>query len=153
MILDLQMASSATDIPPQAQFAVWATAALQSPVGDEELTVRVVDEAEIQDLNRTYRGKDKPTNVLSFPADLPDDVELHLLGDLIICAGVVAQEAKAQGKAIQAHWAHMVIHGTLHLQGYDHIDPDDAEIMEQLEIDILARQGVANPYWIDDTQT
>lgn len=145
MNLDLQLAC-AQATPDHAQFLTWAKAALVAPKGDEELTIRIVDSAESQALNKHYRGKDKPTNVLSFPADLPDEVELNLLGDMIICAPVVAAEAEQQDKAVLAHWAHMVVHGTLHLQGYDHIEPGEAETMERLEIDILARQGIANPY-------
>jgi probable rRNA maturation factor len=113
---------------------------------EAQLTIRITDEAEIQELNRTYRHKDKPTNVLSFPFEAPPGVEIPLLGDIIICAAVVAREAGEQGKPLQAHWAHMVIHGTLHLLGYDHIDETEAEQMEGLEITLLAGLGYANPY-------
>ena len=145
MILDLQVAVAA-DLPSEQQFSTWATAALVAAAGDEELTIRVVGAEESQALNRDYRGKDKPTNVLSFPADLPDEIDVNLLGDMIICAPVVAKEAQEQGKTEHDHWAHMVVHGTLHLQGYDHIDDQEAEQMELLEAEILAGLGIANPY-------
>ncbi|BFM08480.1 rRNA maturation RNase YbeY [Halioxenophilus aromaticivorans] len=148
MHLDFQVAIEAIEasLPSEEEFLRWVKAALVRAKGDEELTIRVVGAAESQTLNRDYRGKDKPTNVLSFEADLPDEIEVNLLGDMIICAPVVAQEATEQGKSEQHHWAHMVVHGTLHLQGYDHIEDSDAEVMERLEIEILARLGIANPY-------
>jgi probable rRNA maturation factor len=108
--------------------------------------VRIVGPEEIRALNRDYRGKDKPTNVLSFPADIPDHIDLPLLGDLIVCADVVRNEAAEQHKSTQDHWAHMVIHGTLHLLGFDHIDDDEAQEMELLEISILQQLGIDNPY-------
>lgn len=114
--------------------------------GNEDMTIRVVDSNESQQLNHQYRGKDKPTNVLSFPSDLPEEIGINLLGDLVICAPVVAEEAKQQSKPLLAHWAHMVIHGTLHLQGYDHIEDDQAEAMEALEIKLLQGLNFANPY-------
>jgi probable rRNA maturation factor len=101
------------------------------------VTVRLVDEAESRELNHTYRGKDKPTNVLSFPFEAPPGLELPLLGDLVICRQVVEAEAVEQGKPLMAHWAHMVVHGSLHLLGYDHIEDEEAEEMEQLERDIM----------------
>lgn len=143
--LDLQIASEAEDIPTAEDFQRWVNAALVDHDG-AELTVRVVDEAEITELNRTYRNKDKPTNVLSFPFEAPAGVELPLLGDIVICAKVVRDEALEQKKPLQAHWAHMVVHGCLHLLGYDHIEEADAELMEGLEISLLAALGYANPY-------
>ncbi len=111
-----------------------------------ELTIRIVDEPEISELNQNYRHKSGSTNVLSFPADIPAIIDSPLLGDLVICATVVAREAEQQHKSLPAHWAHMVVHGTLHLLGYDHIEDGDAEQMEALEVHILAALNIANPY-------
>ena len=152
--VDLQIATEEEDQPPPAKLQQWVASALAyaQPANSEstavtpELTIRIVDEAEITALNRNYRNKDQATNVLSFPADLPDYIDLPLLGDLVICPAVVKREAEQQHKAIQDHWAHMVIHGTLHLLGYDHNEDDEAEIMESLEIDTLATLHIANPY-------
>jgi probable rRNA maturation factor len=108
--------------------------------------LRIVDEAEMTGLNEQYRKKSGPTNVLSFPADLPQGVNSPFLGDIIICAPVVAKEAKDQGKSLDSHWAHMTVHGILHLQGYNHIDNTEAEQMESLEIKIMQQLGFANPY-------
>ena len=105
-----------------------------------------VDEAESHELNLTYRGKDKPTNVLSFPFEAPPGIEMPLLGDLIICRQVVEQEAKEQQKPLEAHWAHMVVHGSLHLLGYDHIEDNEAEEMESLETEIMLALGYEDPY-------
>lgn len=146
MNVDLQIASAADDIPCLTDIERWAQAALQESQPDAELSVRIVDHEESQSLNAQYRHKDKPTNVLSFPAELPDGVDVPLLGDLVICAPVVASEAQEQGKSINAHWAHMVVHGTLHLLGYDHIDDAEAEIMESLETEILCQLGYPAPY-------
>jgi probable rRNA maturation factor len=111
-----------------------------------EISVRLVGDAEMTRLNETYRGKKGATNVLSFPADLPPELELPLLGDIVICAPVVAAEAEQQGKSASAHWAHMIIHGTLHLLGYDHIEEDDANTMEALESAILGQLNYSCPY-------
>lgn len=133
----------------ETQLLAWAKAALREQTA-AEVTIRVCDVEEIQTLNRDYRDKDKPTNVLSFPAELPPALAAELaqpeLGDIIICADVVAAEAAEQNKALAAHWAHMVVHGMLHLQGYDHVDDAEAEEMEALEVQILAQLGFANPY-------
>jgi len=110
------------------------------------LLIRIVDKAEIQDLNKTYRDKDQPTNVLSFPSDLPIEIDEAILGDVVICTDVVADEARAQNKTFDHHLIHMAIHGTLHLLGYDHIDEKEALIMEGLEIKILEKIEIANPY-------
>ncbi len=145
--VDLQLATDYPIIPTLANCQAWVDtvlAHLEHP--ETELTIRLVDEDESQELNRTYRHKDKPTNVLSFPMELPDYIEEPLLGDLVICAPIVAQEAEEQGKPCLDHWAHMIIHGTLHLLGYDHIEDDDAEVMESLEIHLLSQLGIANPY-------
>ncbi len=147
--LDLQIAVEAPDLPSEAQLQGWVEAVLNRvDAGRDEaqLTIRITDEAEIQELNRSYRHKDKPTNVLSFPFEQPPGVELPLLGDIIVCSAVVAREAQEQGKPLEAHWAHMVVHGTLHLLGYDHIIDAEAEEMEGLEIALLADLGYANPY-------
>ncbi|EKE67614.1 rRNA maturation RNase YbeY [Gallaecimonas xiamenensis] len=147
LYLDLQLASKAKDIPSQEQFELWVGKALAGSGRDEtELTVRIVDEEEGLELNSTYRGRDYATNVLSFPFEVPDGIELPLLGDLVICAAVVAKEAAEQNKALAAHWAHLVIHGTLHLLGYDHIKDEDAEQMESKEIALLQDLGYPDPY-------
>ena len=120
MIIDLQMAcEQETGLPTAEQIEQWATAAVQPQSDEVEMTVRIVDEAESHALNLNYRGKDRPTNVLSFPFECPDEVELPLLGDLVICRQVVEREAQEQDKPVMAHWAHMVVHGSLHLLGYD----------------------------------
>ncbi|OWL91073.1 rRNA maturation RNase YbeY [Halopseudomonas aestusnigri] len=147
--LDIQRASSAPDQPDDDSFIRWVGLALGTGT-DRELTIRLVDADEGRQLNSTYRGKDYATNVLSFPADLPPELDLPLLGDLVICAPVVAREADEQGKPLLAHWAHMVIHGCLHLLGYDHIEDADAEEMEALERELLAELGIADPYLEDD---
>lgn len=144
--LDLQCACEAAYLPQEDDFLRWLEAALQGQKDHTELTVRLVDTNESQQLNRDYRGKDKPTNVLSFPADLPPEIELPLLGDLVICADVVAQEATEQGKTNEAHWAHMTVHGCLHLLGFDHIDDQEADEMEALETQILQGLGYPAPY-------
>ncbi len=146
MNLDLQIAVADPGLPDPAVFARWANAALEGRSTDAELTIRVVDSAESRSLNSTYRGKDAPTNVLSFNAELPPEVDLPLLGDLVICAPVVAAEAREQGKALDAHWAHLVVHGCLHLVGFDHENEADARTMEGLETVILAKLGYPDPY-------
>ena len=147
IFVDLQIATENIEgLPTEEQIVQWATAAVQ-PEGDEvEMTVRIVDESESHDLNLTYRGKDRPTNVLSFPFECPDEVELPLLGDLVICHQVVEREAAEQEKPLMAHWAHMVVHGCLHLLGYDHIEDDEAEEMERLEAQIMQGLGFDDPY-------
>lgn len=146
--LDVQYASSTPDLPTEQQFQLWVTTALRAAQRTEpaELTIRIVDAEEGQALNRDYRQRDYATNVLSFPFDAEIELPVQLLGDLVICAPVVAREANEQDKPVAAHWAHMVVHGSLHLLGYDHIDDTDAEVMERLEIAILAELGFANPY-------
>jgi len=157
--LDLQLACSAKNIPSQAQFQQWLDCVLlnndiikDSAKGSAkntatfEVTVRLVDIAESQALNDQYRNKNKPTNVLSFPFEVPEGIELNLLGDLVICADIVENEAQEQNKTINDHWAHMVIHGCLHLLGFDHISDSEAEIMESIEINILAKLDISNPY-------
>ena len=151
VILDLQLACSSSDgLPTEADFQRWLDAAVLPFQEEAEVTIRLVDEAESNQLNLTYRGKDKPTNVLSFPFECPPGVELPLLGDLIICRQVVEQEAQEQGKPLLAHWAHMVVHGSLHLLGYDHIDDEEAEEMEALEVEFMQALGFDNPYQDDE---
>lgn len=144
LYLEVERAQPA--LPTDEQIVLWATAALEGRRDHAEMYVRIVDEAESQELNGTYRGKDKPTNVLSFEAELPPGVDVPLLGDLAICAPVVEREAVEQNKTEIAHWAHMVVHGTLHLLGFDHIADDEAEQMEALEVQILSKLGYNNPY-------
>ena len=147
MIIDLQIAcEQETGLPTAEQIEQWATAAVQPKSDEVEMTVRIVDEAESHALNLNYRGKDRPTNVLSFPFECPDEVELPLLGDLVICRQVVEREAQEQDKPLMAHWAHMVVHGSLHLLGYDHIEDAEAEEMESLETQIMTGLGFADPY-------
>ncbi|PJG82991.1 rRNA maturation RNase YbeY [Caviibacterium pharyngocola] len=147
VIIDLQIASQDTaNLPTEQQIQQWANAAVRAENMEPEMTVRIVDEAESHHLNLTYRGKDKPTNVLSFPFECPEEVELPLLGDLVICRQVVEREAAEQGKPTLAHWAHMVVHGSLHLLGYDHIDDEEAEEMESLETEIMLSLGFEDPY-------
>lgn len=145
LTVDVQMACDAPGVPGHPELRAWARAAW---LGEEssEVTLRIVDSDESQGLNNQYRGKDKPTNVLSFPFEAPAGITVPLAGDLVICAPVVEQEAREQRKSPDAHWAHMVVHGMLHLQGYDHINDDDAEAMEVLEIRLLAQLGFGNPY-------
>ncbi len=156
LIMDMQLAEELDDfssfLPSEEQLTLWASTALQgrTEFDEPELTIRLVAEEESQELNHEYRGKDKPTNVLSFPFEAPPEVPIELLGDLIICAQVVQDESIEQGKTAEAHWAHMVVHGCLHLLGYDHIKDDEAEIMEDLERQILATLGYPDPY-LDET--
>lgn len=133
------------DIPDAASVQLWAD---QACFSDDRLiaSVRVVSRDEMRELNHTWRGKNRPTNVLSFPMQSPEDVGLKMLGDLALCAAVINTEARQQHKPAQAHWAHMVVHGMLHLQGYDHIDETQAEAMEALEVRILHQLDFDNPY-------
>jgi probable rRNA maturation factor len=146
--LDVQYAINEDDGEPPGPELIreWAEAALHGRRDKAELTVRIVTRDEIRQLNNTYRHKDKPTNVLSFPFETPPGVDLPLLGDVVICAAVVVQEAREQGKSLMDHWAHMVVHGVLHLLGYDHITDAEAEEMESLEVEILQQMGIDNPY-------
>jgi probable rRNA maturation factor len=149
--LDLQIATQAS-APSEVQFRQWCALALRQRTADSELTIRLVDEAEGRELNNTWRHKDYATNVLSFPADVPDEfLDIPLLGDLVICVPVVAREAAEQSKTLDAHWAHLVIHGCLHLLGYDHIDDEEAEEMEALERTLLEELGFPDPYAADET--
>ena len=144
--LDLQIAYAHIATPDNSQFQLWINTALAKYNKPFELTIRIVNKEESQQLNHQYRHKNSPTNVLSFPFEVPDGVELDLLGDLVICADVVVDEAQAQKKSLESHWAHMVLHGCLHLLGYDHIDDTEADEMEDLEINLMKTLGYSNPY-------
>jgi probable rRNA maturation factor len=148
LVLDIQDASGSVAVPTAEAFELWIGAALAGELEDAEVSLRIVDAAEITALNHQYRDKNYATNVLSFPADLPEELGLPLLGDIVICADVVEREAIEQSKTSTAHWAHMVVHGTLHLLGYDHIDDDEAECMEGREIEILQQLNFPNPYQV-----
>jgi probable rRNA maturation factor len=157
--ISVQYAAMRRGVPHAASLRRWAALALQSAVSrkTQSMCIRIVGNAESRRLNRDWRGKDKPTNVLSFPFD-DSGVDSHRagvraasaaalwLGDIVICAPVVAREAREQGKPLSAHWCHMTIHGVLHLLGYDHVLERDAGRMEALEIKLLARLGFDNPY-------
>jgi probable rRNA maturation factor len=156
--IDLQIETEDKKLPTIEELTLWANKAHQ-PIGrqskqseiETEVTVRIVGIEESAELNHTYRGKDGPTNVLSFPFEAPPAIDIHLLGDiplgdLVICAPVVEREAEEQKKETIAHWAHMVVHGVLHLQGYDHIEDEEALIMEGLETKILMELDYPAPY-------
>lgn len=141
-------------LPSAVSFRRWVAAALAGRIREADLAIRVVGTKEGRALNRHYRGRDYATNVLSFPADLPQGlppgVRMPLLGDLVLCAPVVAREARAQRMPLNAHYAHLTVHGALHLLGWDHADAREAEAMEQLEREILAGLGIDDPYALDD---
>ena len=144
--IDLQNVSNSLSVPDIQLITDWVNSALTADYGVLEQTIRIVDEIESQQLNKAYRAQDKPTNVLSFPSDDSSYLDYVHLGDLVICAPIVDQESQQQKKPLLAHWAHMVVHGMLHLQGFDHIEDEDALKMEALEIEILAELGHTNPY-------
>jgi probable rRNA maturation factor len=146
LYVDIQREAHASDIPDDSAFNQWVTLALKGRRGRGEICIRIVEPAESQELNSTYRGKDKPTNVLSFPFEAPAGVPNDIIGDLAICADIVRQEAEEQQKTLANHWAHMVIHGCLHLIGFDHIDDSDAQEMEALETQLLATLNIPDPY-------
>lgn len=144
--VDLQLARDTADVPAPGRFRRWVTAAAAGRREAVEVSIRVVGQAEGRRLNRDYRGKDRATNVLAFPAELPPGLDLPVLGDLVICSAVVTREAAEQGKEPEAHWAHLVVHGTLHLLGLDHQTTAEAEVMEGAEIQILQALGYPDPY-------
>jgi probable rRNA maturation factor len=147
LFLELQRVTQRTDdLPTEADFRHWVEAVLPQDHDPVELVIRLVDEAESRQLNREFRRRDRPTNVISFPFESPAEVVLPLLGDLVICVQVVAREAAEQGKELPAHWAHMVVHGVLHLLGYDHQNDSEAEQMERLEREILLSLDFSDPY-------
>jgi probable rRNA maturation factor len=147
-LVDRQVAVTTEGLPSLHELEAWVAAVLSRHPDESrnEMTLRFVDSDESRVLNRDYRGKDTPTNVLSFPFENPPGVELPLLGDLILCHPVVAREAAEQDKSLPNHYAHMVVHGTLHLLGQDHLEDDEADAMESLERKILAELGIADPY-------
>jgi probable rRNA maturation factor len=160
LVVELQFATRRPWVPGPVRLRRWARAAhaaalaamparqrrVQSMAGAPALCLRLVASAESRRLDRVYRGKDRPTNVLSFPASAEERVATGMLGDLVICAPVVAREAREQGKVLAAHWAHMVVHGTLHLLGHDHEAVREARVMEALEVAILGGFGFDDPY-------
>ena len=150
--IDVQIASKSDSIPDNEEIESWLTRAVRGSVqkGDLEISIRIVDEIEGRQMNKRFRAQDKATNVLSFPAELPEwPVDTpKILGDIVICGPVVEREALEQGKQIGDHWAHMLVHGALHLLGYDHESDEDAKLMESLETELLAKRGIADPYAI-----
>lgn len=142
--VEFQNVAGSEQVPCEDDLYRWLALAVRRE--NAEIVVRIVDEAESAELNGHYRQKDKPTNVLSFPFEAPPGVDCDILGDLVLCSSVIEAEAKAQGKSLDAHWAHMLVHGALHLQGFDHIDEDEALVMETEEIALLKQLGFANPY-------
>ncbi len=146
-VLDLQVASQSSSIPDAASIQLWLDKVYSAQgLKQQEITIRIVDESESQQLNLAYRGKDTPTNVLSFPFEAPVGIEVDLLGDLVVCAPVVEREAQQQNKPILHHWAHMIVHGTLHLLGHDHIKDEEAVQMESLEVELLSQLSIDDPY-------
>lgn len=148
--LEVQRATALASVPDDDQFQLWVDASLAGKSKQFTLTIRVVDAPEAQRLNQDYRHQDYATNVLSFPAELPEGLPAEIrqsqLGDLLICAPVVAREAKEQRRPEVDHWAHLIIHGVLHLLGYDHEQAEEAGVMESLETEILAKLGISDPY-------
>ena len=145
--LELQIATSAKTLPHPAQFKEWISVVLTNRISDNtELTIRIVDEEEIINLNYRYCNKNTSTNVLSFPVNFDSNIEYNILGDIVICASVVELQAKQQNKELLAHWAHMVVHGALHLLGFDHQNKSEAEEMERLEIELMQQLGFLSPY-------
>lgn len=150
LTVDIQRAHTTGFTPADKEITRWVQACLNESE-DIEVSIRIVDDAEMIELNTVYRQKAKTTNVLSFPADFPDELNIPLIGDIVICAAVVAEEARNQNKDIYAHWAHMTIHGMLHLLGYDHIEESEAAEMETLETSIMQALHYPPPYDAEDT--
>ena len=149
--LEIQrVADEALAQPDDESFRLWVETVLSQQAEPVELVIRLVDEEESRQLNQAYRGKERPTNVLSFPFEAPPQVASRLLGDLVICVPVVAREAQEQGKSLEAHWAHLVIHGLLHLLGYDHQTDEEALQMESRERDLLQQLNYPDPYIDED---
>lgn len=150
-LLEIQVATQTKNYPSEQQFQRWVDTVLSDPQQDSEIVIRLVDEVESAALNQQYRHKPGSTNILSFPFEAPEGIVLDLLGDLVICAPKIADEAKQQNKQLNEHWAHITIHGVLHLLGYDHIRDSEAEEMEALEIKLLHTLNIANPYQEEST--
>lgn len=144
--VEVQVASTVVSVPGTEPLVAWARAAWRRSTGSAGVVVRVVDEEESRRLNRDFRGQDKPTNVLSFPFDAPPGVAVDHVGDLVVCAAIVEREADEQRRSVAAHWAHMVVHGMLHLQGFDHQTDSQANRMESVETEILSGLGFPAPY-------
>ena len=144
--VEVQYALKDGSTPNEEDFQKWASVIESKIYSADEVALRIVDENEITHLNEQYRKKSGPTNVLSFPAELHNEIDVSFLGDIIICAPIVVKEAEEQDKTLLSHWAHMTVHGILHLQGYDHINDQDAAVMEALEMEILEKLDFANPY-------
>jgi probable rRNA maturation factor len=146
--ITIQLAADKTLAPKKSLLRKWATQALNKKMEQADITIRIVDIEEMSELNSTYRQKSGPTNVLSFPFTLPEEIEIDIpiLGDIVVCAEVVNREAQEQHKSRESHWAHMIIHGVFHLLGYDHETDKEAYIMESLEVEIMQSLGFANPY-------
>jgi len=144
--LEIQTETTASNLPSEAQLQTWVDVALKEYGKESELVIRIVDADESTELNEQYRQKTGPTNILSFPFEAPEHIEIDLLGDLVVCAPVLEKEALEQQKTLHDHWAHIIIHGVLHLLGYDHIEEDEAHIMEEKEIQLLKELNITNPY-------
>jgi probable rRNA maturation factor len=152
-LIDLQVACTTDELPSQAQLQLWVETALSTASQTTqtfELTIRLVEPEESQQLNNQFRGQNKPTNVLSFPFEVPEGITLNLLGDLVICVDIMKNEAKLQNKNLFDHWAHLVIHGCLHLLGFDHISDIEAVEMEGIEVAALAKLHINNPYLLSE---
>lgn len=145
-LVEVQFVYDPSGQPDKKQIQGWVDVALEGLDRDTEVVVRIVDVHESAELNKQYRHKQGPTNVLSFPANIPEGIGLNLLGDLVVCAPVVEREALEQQKPLTHHWAHIIIHGVLHLLGYDHINDDEAKVMENKEIKLLQTLNINNPY-------
>lgn len=148
--ITIQLIADKNLAPKRSLLRKWANQALDKKMPSSEMTIRIVDTEEMSALNSTYRQKNGPTNVLSFPFILPEEIaaeiDIPILGDIVVCAEVVNREAQEQHKTSESHWAHMIIHGVFHLLGYDHENDKDAEVMESLEIETMKSLGYANPY-------
>ena len=151
-LIEIQTIFNSKGQPDQKHIQQWVDAALEGFNQDTEIVVRIVDEQESAELNEQYRHKSGPTNILSFPVEVPEGIELNLLGDLVVCAPVLEKEALEQHKTLNDHWAHIIVHGVLHLLGYDHLDDEEAELMENKEIAILKQLTIKNPYLQDNQE-